>query len=397
MGYRGSIFSSPSNFLLSLAIFLVRYPNGMLGIAIVLGLTSSGHSYFYATSISAVMWITCSISSPLISRAMDKFGYQKILYPAAACFVAATALFLVVLNTSGYLPLVALTSCIMGAFIPSYGGSAIRGMWHSNFSGKTLQAAVAWEGVLDDLMYTFGPMLAVFLFYKFGRSTMYIVIMAIVALGMAIAPKKHSLIGHIDVHRSAKIKLVSKIFLLLVCFSVFYGAIFGSIDVDIIARYRELGASNLAGVAVGAYALSSALGAFLYGYLPVHNIRPIRQFKIMVPIMVLAMLPFSVWGVREIWSIFLTLIIAGFVVSPTTIIINSLLREVVQRRRFIEATSWIYSSLNLGTALGSLSVGHILDKLGAVAGATIPLLMGSIEIIVVLYIKRNWIYAGETS
>jgi MFS family permease len=351
----------------------------MMTVAIVLSLLNIGYDYFHATLLSALMWIGCALSSPFISRMMDSMGYKKILYPFSTGFIASVFLFIFAtreeLNSFLLVPI----TLIMGMLIPSYGGVAIRGIWQHNFTGKLLQASISWESMLDDVIYTAGPMLGTLLFYKSNQDTLWLVIAMTVACGILLAPKEFPLSNHENNHR--KTKILSLLFFLILVFSMTYGAIFGSMDIVIIARYKELSLPALAGVALGTYALASAIGALVYGLLPLDKVSTVKQFSVFAPLMVVFMIPFSVFGIHSALGILLTLFISGMVVAPNMILLNTLTKEIVPKERLLEAISWLYSALNLGTAMGALSIGEILDRLGGVVGALIPLLLGSIALV----------------
>jgi MFS family permease len=164
----------------SAAAFVARLPISMLGIAIVLLVSSSTHHYGLAGGVSATFAISGAIAQPRLSRLVDRFGQARAVPPQVA--VATAGIVTLVWLASAHAPAWTLfpAAVVGGAAYPNL-GSLVRARWSKALSGQPeLRTAYSLESILDEVIFVLGPPFVTLLAAKVGAAQALLVAVTLV-------------------------------------------------------------------------------------------------------------------------------------------------------------------------------------------------------------------------
>jgi MFS family permease len=161
------------------------------------------------------------------------------------------------------------------------------------------------------------------------------------------------------------------------------GAVFGTIDVAMVAFAQEHGARGAAGPLLGVYGATSALAGFVYGTRHWRSPLP-RRLELALLLFAVAALPMAL--VDGLWPMAAVTALAGLTVAPTLIAGFALVEALVPRETLTEGFTWLETTIAAGVAIGYAVAGHVIDAasgrsafLVAVAAgvlATVALVLG---------------------
>ena len=263
------IFSAvPGARAFSFAGWLARLPMPILGLGAVLLVAGETGSYGLAGAVAGTLALAGSLVSPQWARAMDRRG-QGVVLPlvftgylvSGVAFVAAVVLGA---PTWAWFVLAGLT----GACGPNV-GALVRARWAHALEADRRQTAFAFESVVDEVVFVVGPPLVTFLATLINPPVGFLTGVVIgFAGGMwlsrlrtteppvhpveADGPRRRSAL------RNATVLLVGVVYLAV-------GAVFGAMDVVVVAYAEAEGAPALAGVALAVYAAGSLVAGLVYG------------------------------------------------------------------------------------------------------------------------------------
>src|SRR5512132_113021 len=128
------LFAVPGTFKFAVAGFVARMPISMVGIGIVLLISSTTGSYGVAGAVAALYSLAASLVGPQLARLVDKYGQATVLVPVLVVQVIATiALMAAAVNEAPHWTLF-VAGVIAGAATPSI-GSLVRARWASALAG----------------------------------------------------------------------------------------------------------------------------------------------------------------------------------------------------------------------------------------------------------------------
>lgn len=144
-----------------LASLIGRLCYGMVGLSLLLTLTSGGRGYGMAGAVMALFGLAVVLVSPLRAWAVDRYGPRRALPPMAAGFAAflvAVALAPSRPGTGGDIA-VAVASAAAGACAPPL-GVVMRSLWAALIDDREiLRAAYSLDGVSEELLNVAGPVI----------------------------------------------------------------------------------------------------------------------------------------------------------------------------------------------------------------------------------------------
>jgi MFS family permease len=147
------------------------------------------------------------------------------------------------------------------------------------------------------------------------------------------------------------------------------GAVFGAMDVVVVAFAEQEGAPAFAGLALAVYAGGSLVAGLVYGVLRLPGTLAARfvgcavLFGLAAQALLLARsLPLLVVGV----------FVAGLAIAPVLVSGMSLVEARVPRASLTEALTWVFTGLTLGVTAGSALAGAAVDRWGAEVAFAVP-------------------------
>ena len=355
--------------------FLARLPVAMNALAIVLLVSNTTGSYAYAGVLSALLAVTAGLVSVLTSRLADRIGQAVVIRALAIAHSGLLVLFTVSILTDAPRVLQVLIVVAAGASTPAI-GSYVRARWsHTAQSGPVLRVGFAWESILDEVIFTIGPILTTALAFSVGFASPLFLAAALVLVGsLALAASKSTEPpAHPNVGERSSLWAVLRMpgLTSLVVAAIGLGVVFGTVDVGVVAFTAEQGSGAFAGFILATFAATSMVGGITYGARDWPG--PLRwHTRIAAAALALVSIGFPLATNNAM--VFVVAALAGISVAPALIGIFTLASKVVPRRHLTEGLTWTNSGLAVGFALGSSASGIVVDSYGARAGLTISVL-----------------------
>lgn len=383
------LLSDPRSRAFSLAGLLARMPLSMTALSIVLLVSAMTGSYGRAGIITGTATVAGAVAAPLWGRYIDRVGQARVLILAGlVCNVSLTLLLLTVLAG---LPLVVTLVTAVGVGLGfSSAGSCVRARWSYRLAGRPLQqTAFAFEAVVDEVVFIVGPVLATFLATSIHPA---LGLVACVVLGLAGA---FALAGMRDTEppthtaaEAAAAKTPISVWLLLpiVVASVAIGALFGAMELVVVAFARESGIASYTGVLVMFWALGSLIAGLLTGTV-VWKASPARRFRIAALLLGLSVLPLPFAGDPVLVTVLLFL--SGLFIAPTLIASVAVAQAAVHQSRLTEALGWTSMGLAAGVAVGAAVLGHVVDLYDSRAGFWGVVVIGGLLIASALCVRSQ--------
>jgi MFS family permease len=144
------------------------------------------------------------------------------------------------------------------------------------------------------------------------------------------------------------------------------GAVFGLIEVSVVALARQDGHTGAAGPMLGLWATGSLLAGIVYGAAAWTSPAP-RRFVATVAAFALGTVMIAA-AASSLTAMTVALFVAGLANAPTLITGNTLVPAVVARHVVTEAYTWLSVILFAGIAVGSALAGALVDASGPPAG-----------------------------
>jgi hypothetical protein len=367
-GYRFAL-RQPGVRVFTVAGLLGRLPVAMNALAIVLLVSNQTGSYAYAGILSALLAVTTALLSIVSSRIADRIGQVGVLRVLAIAHSASLALFTIsVLSEMPRLVQVLLV-IVAGATTPAI-GSYVRARWtYVSVNPSMVRVGFAWESILDEAVFTVGPIITTAIAFSFGFGAPLFLAAALVLLGglwLAAArtstPPPHASSGE---HTSMWAVVRTPGLIPLIGAAIGLGTVFGTVDVGVVAFTAERDTGSFAGVILATFAGTSLVGGIIYGARPWPG--PLHWHPRIAALALLAVtvaLPFATSNAYVV----VVIAFAGFSVSPALIGIFTLTSRLVSRRHLTEGLTWTNSGLAAGFALGSSLAGVIIDSISTRAG-----------------------------
>ncbi|MBT2382499.1 MFS transporter [Streptomyces sp. ISL-11] len=360
------IFAAPGAKGFSAAGLLGRMPLSMMGIGIVTMVSQLTGQYGLAGALSATLAVSAAVVGPQISRLVDRHGQRRVLRPATLLAVVAVAGLLV----SAQQRWPDWTLFVFSAFagcVPSV-GSMVRARWAAIHRGtRELHTAYAFESVVDEVCFIFGPILAIGLSTRWFPEAGPLLAACFLAVGVLwlTAQRATEPVPHPRDHHSGGSALRSPGLQVLVGTFVAMGAIFGTVDVVTVAFAEEEGRKSAAALVLATYALGSCLAGAVFGLLRLKGDMA-RRWLLGVCAMAVSMIPLQLVGSLPFLAV--ALFVAGLSIAPTMVTTMALVEQHVPRAKLTEGMTWTSTGLAVGVALGSSAAGWVVDASGAAAG-----------------------------
>lgn len=384
------VLSRPGALAFSSSGALARLPMSMIGIGIVLMVSSLYDSYGLAGRVSAVYVIAQALCSPQIARLVDRYGQARVMRPAVAVSAAGTVGLVVLASVHAPEPALYVAAVVTGGAIGSF-GSLVRARWTRVLDGdpRRLHTAYSLEAALDELVFVVGPVLATVLATSVNPVAGLVVPLVGMLVGgywfLSLRASEPPTAAHDVPHPRGSVLRNPGMVVLAVVF-VAMGAIFGATDVATVAFAEEQGSKGTAGVILAVFALGSMLSGLAYGAR--HWVRPLWQrFAIgMVGLAVGASL-FVV--VDSLLALAAVMFVTGIAIAPTLVNGNGLVQDLVAPERLTEGLTWVGTSLGVGVSIGSSIAGARIDAHGSKAGFLVVVAAAACAVLATLVALRT--------
>lgn len=347
-----------------LAAFVARLPLSMMGIGTVLLVSQATGRYALAGAVAGTNALSEAVFGPLAARLVDRFGQARVLRPFLAAYVVGVAALIVAVagGAPTWLWFVAAVFC---GVLPQF-GSLVRARWAAVLPpGAPRQTAFALESVIDEVVFVTGPPLITVLAVTVSAE-LGLVVAAGFALagGLALAalrgtepPLQHTSQRHPGLRAVLRPGVV-----VVAAAMLGAGAVFGSMEVIVVAYSEQQGRPGLAGPILALWAAGSLVAGLAYGI--VRWRRPVAQrFLVSSVVFALAALPLLI--VDSFLSLALVIFVSGLAISPILIGGAGVVELVMPAGTLTEGLAWTSTGLIVGVTIGAALAGPLIDRVGA--------------------------------
>lgn len=386
-GTYGRVLADPRARRFSFAGFVARMPLSMTGLGIVLLISISTGSFGRAGLVAGAATVAGAVTAPWWGRLIDRIGQAKVL--VAAALICNLSLAVLITSVLAGLPLAVTLLAAVGVGLGfSSAGSCVRARWtHLLSDDPLLDTAFALEAVVDEVVFIVGPVLVTLLATSFHPAlglTVCILLGLVGACWLALQRNTQppiSIGGH---HRSAGAGLPKTLLVPIVLACASLGALFGAMEVVVVAFATKAGVLPFAGLIVMAWALGSLISGLVTGTVS-WRVSAARRFRVGAVVLALSMLPLLV--VDSPWLVAALLLISGLAIAPTLIASVAVTQEAVPAARLTEALGWTSTGMAGGVAAGAAALGEVVDRWGASAGFLGISLIGGLLIVAALFVR----------
>jgi len=374
--------------------YIARLGTSMIGVSIVVMVAARYDSYALAGLVSFVGLMSMALGGPLVARAVDRYGQRRVALPcgiisigclaalAVEAYVGAPAWVLVVTNLGQ-------------AFAPAV-GTLVRTRWSHLLQDRPadLHVANSFEQVAEESCFVMGPALgaglASWLFPEAGL-LVSVVLFAAGLLGLLahtvseppvhVSDEAHDIFGAFRTPGLIQLALTLTL----------TGAVFGGMDVVVLAYAEDQGVEALGGVIVGFFAAGSLVGGLVYGVLPVDG--PIAR-RMLVWTFAMFALMFPLLWVPNIPVLALNGFLGGLAVAPTLITAMTLCPRLVPAGQLNEGMTIVVTGLLVGVGVGSAVAGQVIESYGAHRAFIVPIAAAAIAFVIAA-LGRGWLTGAE--
>lgn len=323
---------------------------------------------------------------PVKSRLVDRLGRRPLLTLLSVALGSA----LIAIAVCGsehvsvgtvYIALAALA----GLAAPPLGPS-MRAVWAAAIpETATRQRAYSLDAVVEETLFATGPLL-VALAVTVSSGTVALLGTAALnllgSIGLATAPVAVAVAVEPDGPRATVTSIPAarltgplheRRFRLLVAVMLGVGLGTGPVDVAVFARASTDGQPGAAGYVLAALSVGSAIGGLLWGHLA-HRGRRSIYLGVLVACLALGQTAAALVPSLQLFGSALAL--TGLVVAPVFVVAYLAADDLSPPGSRTEATTWVVTSANLGTALGAAGAGLVIER-----GGTAPALLAGAAVL----------------
>ena len=361
------VLRDPAARAFSAAGFVARLPLSMTGLGIVLLVSLSSGSFGRAGLVAAVSTLTAAVFAPLWGRAIDVIGQARVLVLTA--MINSSSLAVLVISIQLDAPLALTLAAAFGVGVGfSSAGSAVRARWTLRLrDSPLLQTAFAVEAVLDEVVFIVGPPLVTFLATAIHPALGVSVSAVIGLVGAILLAVQRSTeppaTGRIRGTARSPLPLTVLLPVSGACLAL--GAVFGGMEVVVVAFAKEAGVLPFAGVFITMWSFGSLLAGVVTGGIAWRS-TPATRFRLGATALALSLMPLPF--VASPLPVGALLLVSGMAIAPTLIASVAVIESSVPQSRLTEALNWTTTGMAIGLAAGAAAIGHLIDLYGARGG-----------------------------
>jgi MFS family permease len=341
---------------------VARLPLGMTSLAIVL-LVSKNGAYSRAGLVIALYVTGTGIAGPILGRMVDRVGRTKILPP----FAAAEAVLLCVLAELSPQDTPALLTCAFGAGLctPPVTSSA-RALWPVVLPATQVPVVYALEATLQELAFIVGPTLVAVIVSLSGPPEALFASAAALMVGVlafSFHPMTRAAVPSLDSSMPGPRSWRMALPIRTVVAAVTVVAAFNFVELATVAFARAHDSAASSGVVLAVWSAGSLLGGLVLGIRASRSgVTSGRVATLMVVLAAGTALPALA---PSIWILALLLFIGGAAIAPTFGALYTLAASEAPPERQTEAFGWLSSGFQVGSAVGAISGGVIVQAAGS--------------------------------
>lgn len=365
----GALLARPRFRSLMIAQLLARAPIGLWPIGMLLLVEERTGSYAAAGLVAAMMTAGRAVGTPVVSRAVDRWGLRRVIgATAAGSSLAGIALAVLPAGASpatGTLVLTNALALVSGLLNPPV-QPAVRALLPAMVSPEQRAGAFAVDASAQEIIFVFGPLLAFGISNAAGPAWAIVTgaalqlvgaVGVLVASGGAVVPRAEPepSRGRRSVLREPAILAGAAVSLLLVAAN-------SAVEAAVAAEFGGHGLTG--GVLLAAYSLASLAGGLLFARWTSDRWAQARWLALVALGLALA----SAW-LDPAW-LGASLVVAGLGVAPVFASVAGRVSAASPAARATEAFGWVDSGAIIGASVGFAAAGAVIGT-GGVAQALV--------------------------
>src|SRR5215218_5248961 len=376
-----SLLSIPHARAFVFAGFVARLSISMRALGTVLMVSQLTGSYGLAGAVAAAALLGEAVAAPRLGRLVDRYGQRRALLVGLAVHSAGTLALVISAQIAAQSWVLLATAALSGASALQV-GSLVRARWSALVGGSpALETAFALESTLDELIFVMGPALVTALALGVAPGAGLLGSLALTIVGsLALALQRRTEPTPAGVRdRSEGSAIGNQGLRVLVATFVAAGAIFGNLDVAMVAFAGQVGSPGAAGPLLALVAAGSLFAGLAYG---MRGWRWPLDKRFVASVVVL-------WGgtvplvfVPSVALMAPAATLAGVAIAPTLIAGFTLVQKLVPSRALTEGLNWMITTLGVGAAIGAWTAGLIADSAGGATAFLIAVVAGGAAVIV---------------
>jgi MFS family permease len=363
-GY-AAVLRRPHALPLSAWAALARLQFGIIPISTLLLLSTTRGSYAEAGAATAAYGLTAGLLMPARARAADRFGHGRVLVVAGLLNAAGVAA--IVALASAPLWALVLVALVAGSLPPPV-GPVMRSSWHDIVDGEPvlLRTAFSFDSVSEEVLYVVGPLVAAAAVAAFGAPPVILVsvgLLLVATAGMAsVLRTMHAIRDDDGTRERPRVPWRSVRFLLGLLPALAIGVLLGGLELAAVAVVVGLAGEGIAGVPAALIAIGTIAGGLVYGR---RRWRGTASSQAVVAVLASAAAVAAASAVSGVLpAVLAAFLVAGVFVAPA-VVASYLVADEAVTGASAESTAWVTAAFNVGTAIGTLLAGLVVDRDGA--------------------------------
>ena len=255
------VLSRPGALQFSAAGAVARLPISMVGIGIVLAVSTLYGSYALAGGVTATFVVAQAVAAPMLGGLVDRLGQNRVMRPAALATGAGLAGLVVAAATRAPSWWLFAAAVLGGASMGSF-GSLVRARWTWVLASdpRAVHTAYSLESAVDELVFIVGPVAATALATSVrAEAGLVVPALAVVAGGLWFTSQRRTEPPAVPPPAGRRNRTVLRLPAMAVLAVVFVGVggIFGATEVATVAFAAEHGHRGAAGLVLACFATGS--------------------------------------------------------------------------------------------------------------------------------------------
>jgi MFS family permease len=350
---------------LLLASFAGRLSFATGPLALVLFVQDATGSFARAGAASAATALTSGLLAPLRGRLIDRHGQRRCLPPFAVVYAAALAGVVPVARPgpAGAVATVALAG-LAGAAAPPLGAS-MRVLWTSLLGqGRELQTAYALDAVLEEAIFTLGPLLAAGLAAAVDPAAglLAAALLAVAGTAMFVAsPVSRRWAGEPGRRAAGGSAMRAAGMRTLALTLAGVGAATGIWEIGLVAAASRAGSPEAGGILLALWSGASAVGGLWYGGRS-WSASAGSRFLVLLALLAAAASPLPL--TPSLLGLGVAITAAGLLLAPLHSSSYVLAAELAPAGTLTESATWVTTANNVTAAAGIALAGALVDHAG---------------------------------
>ncbi|UYM04505.1 MFS transporter [Solicola gregarius] len=352
------------------AALVGRLAYGLLPLSVIFTVQTATGSFATAGSVVAAFG-AASLSMPSKARIVDRRGQAGVLPPlAGACAAALITIAALARSDVGSPIAYVCLGLVAGLAAPPLGPS-MRATWRRLTDGTTLkERAYSLDSVCEESLYLVGPMI-VGLTLAIAPAEVALVttgaLLVIGTLGMVLAPpaRRRAVAASVRRARFGAGPLRARGFGPVLATILVTAAALSIAYTCIAARAQEHGTPAAAGYIEAAIACGSVAGGLAWGRRRHSRSRATQLVGLVAYLAAGVSIASTAAGLLPLGAV---MAVTGVAIAPLFVVAYVASDELAPPDQRTEASTWVNTANNIGSALGASTAGVLIDAVSPAAG-----------------------------